>query len=116
MMSTFQLPLQSTTQPNDTGNEYQALLPEIFPQQPDTVLLAILSTINEMPAGITVQQCLDRYLELKLKEIEDAYQLINREFLRTLEQMEDDLIEHGRVPANSVDDPLNSVQVKESFR
>lgn len=62
---------------NQDNNLLQSV---ILPQQPDTVTMAILCSMKYLPPNATVRDCLEKYREIKLKEIDEIHQTISNAF------------------------------------
>ena len=56
-----------------------------------------------LPKGATVRQCLEKFIELKLQEMDAVARTVNQAFIERLSQMEDQIIAagEGAVPVNS---------------
>ncbi len=68
------------------------MTPDFIPNPPqnDTVTLAILQASNYLdPATATVRNCLEKYIQLKIEEIERVSKDFNDAFVQRLTEMED---------------------------
>ncbi len=74
------------------------------PPKNDTILMAILCTQHLLGPQATVRECLEKYLEIKMKEIDDISVTMNYAFMSRLQALEDQLIGDS-VPVNSEADP-----------
>jgi hypothetical protein len=54
------------------------------PPKNDTILMAILCTQNQLGPNATVRECLEKYLEIKMKEIDDIAVTMNFAFMSRL--------------------------------
>jgi hypothetical protein len=54
--------------------------------------------------GATVRDCLEKYIEIKIKEVDDIAANLNFAFMSRLQNMEDQLIGNS-VPVNSEAEP-----------
>ena len=57
---------------------------QVPPPKNDTILMAILCTQHLLPKDATVRQCIKKYLEIKMKEIDDIAATMNMAFLSRL--------------------------------
>jgi hypothetical protein len=64
----------------------------IYPQQPDTVVMAILCC-QQNPPPTTVRDCLELYYRLKLQEIEETGRQVTDAFVQRLTMLEDELLQ-----------------------
>ena len=70
------------------------------PPKNDTILMAILCTQHLLGPQATVRECLEKYLDIKMREVDDIAGTINFAFMSRLQAMEDQLIGES-VPVNS---------------
>ena len=74
------------------------------PPKNDTILMAILCTQHLLGPQATVRECLEKYLDIKMREVDDIAGTINFAFMSRLQAMEDQLIGES-VPVNSEAEP-----------
>ena len=54
--------------------------------------MAILCSMKYLPPNATVRDCLEKYREIKLKEIDEIHQTISNAFVQRLQMLEDELL------------------------
>ena len=54
--------------------------------------MAILCSMKYLPPNATVRDCLEKYREIKLKEIDEINQTISNAFVQRLQMLEDELL------------------------
>ncbi len=77
---------------------------KVPPPKNDTILMAILCTQHLLGPDATVRECLEKYLEIKMRDVDDIAGTINFAFMSRLQAMEDQLIGES-VPMNSEAEP-----------
>lgn len=92
----MQSPSKNTQEKGDDAQPSLQSTPDsnlIYPQQPETLIMAILCCQQYLPPNATVRDCLEEYFKRKMREVDETRDLFINKFMDRLVMLEDQLLE-----------------------
>ena len=89
--------------PLDVSMPLQESFPNPIRNNDSTILMAVLTSMQHLPQGATVRDCVQFFLKKKIGEMDDVKATMSMAFNQRLRVLEDGLIGGESVPVNSED-------------